>query len=269
MSNDIHPTAVIEPGVELDGVKVGPFCVVKSGVHIGKGSILHGNCWVEGDTVMGEHNQLFPGAVIGTAPQDLKYSGEPSRVRIGSHNHFREASTVHRGTSSGHMETRIGSHSLFMANSHVAHDCVVGDHVIMAYSAALAGHVLVESYVTLGGMAGVHQFCRVGVRAFLSAGTMVGQDVPPFCIADGRRAGLAGINVVGLKRAGLSPERVMATRRVYREFYALGRTRPEAIAAVEAIGGEEAKIFLDFVKSSQRGVLRARRDVEGEDEAKS
>lgn len=264
MANDIHPTAIVEKGAELDGVKVGPYCVVKAGVHIGKGSILHGQCWVEGDTVLGENNQIFPFAAIGTPPQDIKYNGEPTRLRIGSHNFFREASTVHRGTAQGNSETKVGSHCLVMANAHIAHDCVVGDHVIMANGSALAGHVQVASYVTMGGMCGVHQFARVGARAFLSAGTLISLDVPPFTIADGRRAGLVGINVIGLKRAGFSQERIVALRRMYKEFYTPGRQRAEAVATAEAIGGEDVKLFLDFVKSSTRGIVHPRRDIDGD-----
>lgn len=261
MSNDIHPTAVIEDGVELDGVTVGPYAVIRRGVKIGKGSVIHGQCLVEGDTHMGENNQVFAFASVGSAPQDLKYKNEPTRVRIGNNNHFREASTVHRGTAQGHMETRIGNNCMIMANAHVAHDCIVGNNVIMANSAAIAGHVTVEDYVTLGGMAAVHQFCRIGQRAFLSAGTMIGLDVPPYCIADGRRGGLVGLNVIGLKRAGFDLKRLQAAKTNYKEFYRPGRLRDDALAYLDSVGSEDSKLFADFVRASQRGVLRPRREI--------
>jgi UDP-N-acetylglucosamine acyltransferase len=267
--NDIHPTAVVEKGAELDGVTVGPFSVVKAGVHIGKGTVLHGHCWIEGDTVLGQNNQVLPFASIGTPPQDLKYAGEPTRVRIGDSNIFRENSTIHRGTAQGHMETKIGSRCMIMGSAHIAHDCSLGNNVIMSQGAALAGHVEVGDFVIMGGMVGVHQFSRIGERSFLSAGTMVAQDVPPFCLAEGRRAGLVGINVIGLKRAGFSQERVMAIRRMYKEFYKIGATRADAIAAAEAIPGEDVKLFLDFVKASTRGVLRPRREYEGPEDDNS
>lgn len=259
--NQVHPSAVIEAGVELDGVTVGPFCVIKKGVRIGKGSVLHAHCVIEGDTELGTGNHVYPFATIGTPPQDLKYSNEPSRVRIGHNNHFREASTVHRGTGTGHMETRIGNNCMLMANAHVAHDCVVGNHVVMANSAAIAGHVTLEDFVILGGLSAVHQFCRVGQRAFLSAGTMISQDVPPFCIADGRRGGLVGLNVVGLKRAGFTASRLQQAKRMYKEFYAPGRLRADAIAVIDAMDTEEARIFSAFVKAATRGVLRPRREL--------
>lgn len=264
--NEIHPTAIVEKGAELDGVKVGPYAIVKAGVHIGKGSVLQGHCWLEGDTVLGENNVVFPFASIGKEPQDLKYKGEPTRTRIGSNNQFREGSTVHRGTVQGRSETTIGNNCLVMSTAHIAHDCVIGNSVIMANGSGLAGHVELASFVIMGGMCGVHQFARVGVGAFLAGGTLVAQDVPPFCIADGRRAGLAGINVIGMQRAGRSAESIAAVRRAYREFYKPGRLREEAIAAVEAIPGAEVKVFIDFIKASTRGVLRPRRDVEDDGE---
>lgn len=261
MSNTIHPTAVVEDGVELDGVTVGPFAVLRKGVKIGKGSIIHGQCLIEGDTHLGENTQVFAFASIGSAPQDLKYKGEPTRVRIGNNCFFREASTVHRGTVQGNHETKIGSGCMIMANAHVAHDCTLGNGVIMANSAALAGHVTVEDYVTLGGIAAVHQFCRIGTRAFLSAGTMVGKDVPPYCIADGRRGGLVGLNVVGLKRAGFDLARLQAAKQNYKEFYRPGRLRDDALAYLDGVGSEDAKLFAAFVRASQRGVMRPRREI--------
>jgi len=254
--NQIHETAVVEPGAELEGVTVGPYCVVRSGVKIGSGTTLVAHVYIEGKTTIGQDNVIYPFASIGMRPQDLKYHGENSTVVIGDRNHIRESATIHRGTEQGRMETRIGNDCLLMAYSHVAHDCLVEDYVILANSSTLAGHVSVYSHATLGGLTAVHQFSRIGAYAFLSGGTMVGLDVPPYCIAEGRRGGLVGINSVGLKRAGFSQERMSAIKRAYREFFKQGGTVEEACLLLEQEKQPDVQLFIDFVRHSQRGITR-------------
>lgn len=254
--NEIHPSAIVEKGAELDGVFVGPFCHVGSGVKLGRGTRLISHCSVVGDTELLEDNVVFPFAAIGHAPQDLKYANEPSTVRIGSRNQFRESVTVHRGTPSGHSTTRIGSDGLFMANAHVAHDCVVGDHVVMANCSSLAGHVEIDSHVILGGLTAVHQFCKIGTRAFIGGGTLVGLDVLPYTLTHGHRLGLAGLNSVGLRRAGFTAERLSNVKRMYKEFFVPRGIREESIAALEKIGGEDVAVWTAFIKRSTRGILR-------------
>ena len=260
MTNEIHPTAIIHQGAELDGVSVGPFCVVGEKVRLGRGCKLISHVHIDGDTQLGTENVIHPFAAVGGPPQDLKYAGEPTKVIIGNRNHIRESVTIHRGTHTG--ETRIGDDCLFMAYSHVAHDCVIGNHVVLANCASLAGHVEVHDWAVLGGLSAVHQFCRVGTRAFLSGGTMIGQDAPPYCIAEGRRGGLAGVNVIGLQRAGYSPERVTTIKRVYKAYYVKGTPKAERLAGLDPTATPDTKIFLDFVRDSKRGVLFPIRDAE-------
>ena len=265
MKNEIHSTAIVDPKAELEGVFVGPFCIVGPQVRLGEGTRLVSHVSIEGDTWLGKQNVVYPFATIGHPPQDLKYSNEPTRVRIGDRNQIRESVTIHRGTPSGHSETKIGSDGLFMANCHVAHDCIVGDHVIMANCASLAGHVEIDSHAILAGLTAVHQFCKIGERAFLSGGTMVAMDVPPFCTAEGRRMGLAGLNTVGLRRAGYNAERIATVKKIYREFFKLGVLREEALAKLTEIGGPDAQTWLAFAKRSTRGILRPLLDLEDGD----
>lgn len=260
-NNQIHSTAVIESGAELEGVSVGPYCVIKRGARIAAGTQLLSHIYIDGDTHIGRDNMIYPFTSIGAPPQDLKYRGELSRVRIGDNNQIRESVTIHRGTQGGIMETRIGNHCLLMANAHIAHDCVLEDHVIITNCASLGGHVLVQKFAILGGLAGVRQFCKIGTRAFLTAGAMVTLDVPPFCIADGAdgpRAGLVGLNIEGLKRAQYSDERISQLKKAYREFFLPGRTREEALAIVSQNATPDVLVFIDFIKQSERGILRPR-----------
>ena len=253
--NEIHPSAVVAKGAELDGAHIGPFCIIGDMVRIGKGTRLISHVFVDGDTTFGPDNTIFPFASIGAAPQDLKYGNEASRVRIGAGNQIRESVTIHRGTESGHMETRIGDHNMIMAYAHIAHDCVVGNRVVLANGVQLAGHVEVADHVIMGGLAAVHQFCRVGTRAFVSAGSMMSLDAPPYCVAEGRRAKIAGLNVIGLQRAGFDKERLSAIKRVYKDYFAPGRSKEERLAALTPGATPDVMVFLDFIRASQRGVM--------------
>jgi UDP-N-acetylglucosamine acyltransferase len=215
---------------------------------------------VDNDTHLGARNVIFPFASVGSIPQDLKFKGEAARLVIGDDNVIREGATLNIGTEAT-METRIGNHCLLMAYSHVAHDCVLGDHVILTNSVGLAGHVHVGSWVTFGGLSAVHQFCRLGDHAFVAGGGMVTQDVPPFCIAQGDRAQLVGINIVGLKRRGWSRERIHAVRAAFKHLFESGAARGVALDQVErerAPGNDDVRLMTDFVRQSTRGVCSPR-----------
>jgi UDP-N-acetylglucosamine acyltransferase len=252
----VDSLARVAPGARLGaGARVGPFCVVGPQVHLGPGSVLESHVVIDGDTRVGRDNRFFPFSSIGLVPQDLKYHGEPSRVEIGDRNTFREGTTVHRGTEGGGGVTRIGSDNLFMAQAHVAHDCLVGDHVILANSAALSGHVEVQDHAILGGFAGVHQFCRVGTHSFMGGATVATQDVLPYSMTVGDRARLYGANLVGLRRRGFSKDAVAALREAFRLLTRRGTT--EALQELEARGPQtpEVATLVAFIRTAKRGVV--------------
>lgn len=258
----IHPTAEVARGAEIAAdVDIGPFCVVGAHVKIAPGTKLLSHVVIDGHTSVGENNLIYPFAAIGTPPQDLKFKGEPSCLILGNHNVIREGVSMNVGTEAGTMETVVGDHCLFMAHAHVAHDCVVGDYVVMANSVPLAGHVQVQSYAILGGLAGVHQFCRIGHHAFIAGGGKVAQDVPPFCVAQGDRAQLVGINVVGLRRAGWDRGRIAAVRTAFKKLFQAGSTR---LLSLERTEGElsqdnaDVREMTDFIRSAKRGVCPPR-----------
>jgi UDP-N-acetylglucosamine acyltransferase len=215
MSN-IHPSAIVDPGATLgSGVEVGPFSVIGPGVTLGDGCRLHSHVVIEGRTAVGKRCEFFPFASIGHVPQDKKYQGEDSRLEIGDDNVIREYVTINPGTEGGGMVTRIGSGCLLMAHAHVAHDCQLGDHVIMANGATLAGHCSVGDYAILGGLSAVHQFVRIGEHAFVGGMSGVENDVIPYGMIVGTRANLKGLNVVGIKRQGLSRDQLKKLREAY------------------------------------------------------
>lgn len=264
----IHPTAIVDPAATLaDDVEIGPYAVIGPEVTIGPGTTVGPHAVVEGRTTLGARNRIFQFAAVGAIPQDLKYRGEPSTLSLGDDNVVREFATLHPGTAGGGMSTTVGNGNLFMNFSHVAHDCHVGDRAIFANGATLAGHVIVGDFVIVGGLAGIHQFARLGEGAMIAAGAMVAQDVPPYCMAQGDRAMLVGLNVEGLRRRGTTPETIRAIRRAYREVVrargALGETIPRLRAELGDV--PEVARFLDFFESAKRGVCRARR--RGEDAA--
>jgi UDP-N-acetylglucosamine acyltransferase len=255
----VHPTAVVAPTAELaPGVRVGPYAVVGPHVRVGAGTRIGPHAVLQGRTTVGARNRIFPSASLGSPPQDLKYRGEASALVIGDDNAIREYVTMNPGTESGGMLTRVGNGSLFMANSHVGHDCHVGDHVVIANSAALAGHVIVEAHAIVGGLAGIHQFTRVGESAMCGAGAMVSQDVPPFCTASGDRARLYGLNLIGLKRRGIPEASVRALKRTYRTLFLEPGTLQEALGRARESLGTVAEVarLLAFVEASERGVCR-------------
>ncbi len=255
----IHATAIVHSGARIDqNVEIGPYAIIGEHVEIGAGTVVGSHCVIEGWTRIGRENRIFQFASVGAAPQDLKFHGEQSRLAIGDRNTVREFVTLHRGTESGGAETIIGHDNLFMAYSHVAHDCRVGDHVILANGATLAGHVDVGDHAILGGLSAIHQFAKVGCHAMISGGAMVTQDVPPFSIAQGDRAKTIGINIVGLKRRGFSEEAVQRIKKAYRLVFRSGARLEDALEKLDENYSdfEEVRIFADFIRKSERGIAR-------------
>ncbi|MEX0607783.1 MAG: acyl-ACP--UDP-N-acetylglucosamine O-acyltransferase, partial [Halofilum sp. (in: g-proteobacteria)] len=253
----IHPQAIVDPTAEIaDDVEIGPFCVIEADVVIGEGTRIGSHTVVRGPTRLGRGNRLFSFSSIGEGPQDLKYAGEATRLEIGDRNIIREYVTLNRGTADGSGVTHIGSDNLFMAYSHVAHDCTVGDRTVFANAASLAGHVDVGDWAILGGFTCVHQFCRIGPHSFSGLGSVITRDVPPFVTVAGNHARSYGLNRNGLKRRGFEPEAIRALHRAYRVLVKSRRSLgDEARVEIDALADEypEVRQFRDFVQDGQRG----------------
>ncbi len=257
MPAKIHPSAIVESGAELaDGVEIGPFVYIGNKVRLGAGTKIHHHASVDGDTVLGSGCEVFPYCSIGSKTQDLKYKGGDPGVRIGDRNVFREYVSVHAATFDGEF-TVIGNDNTLLAYSHVAHDCVLGDHIVMSNSISLAGHVIVEDHVTIGGVAGVHQFCRIGAYAMVSAYSKVVQDIAPYFIADGQPAVIRSINKVGLERKGFTAEQLDRVKQVYRVLFREGLNRSQALEKLGAhaqVSSDEIQRVLTFAAKSERGL---------------
>ncbi|MBI3876244.1 MAG: acyl-ACP--UDP-N-acetylglucosamine O-acyltransferase [Verrucomicrobia bacterium] len=254
----IHATAVVHPKAQLAaGCEVGPYCVICEHVTLGPDCRLHSHVVVDGHTTLGAGNELFPFAAIGLKTQDLKWRGGTTWLRIGDHNTFREHVTIHRATNDGDA-TVIGSHNHLLACTHVAHDCRLGDHIIMSNVATLAGHVTVGDHAVIGGLAAVHQFCRIGRMAIIGGCSKVVQDVPPFMLADGNPAETRTVNKVGLERNGVSEEAQEALKKCYKILFREGLTIPNALAKIEAEvkSSPEVQHLVAFVRSSERGISK-------------
>jgi UDP-N-acetylglucosamine acyltransferase len=256
----IHPSAVVAPGVCVpESSSIGPFCLVGEGVEMGEHCELISHVVLGGPTKLGSHNRIHPFAVVGAGPQDLSYKGEPTRLEIGDHNEIREYVTIHRGTVKGGGLTRVGSHCLIMAYAHIAHDCVIGDRVIMANAATLAGHVTVEEWAVVGALCPVHQFVRVGAHSYIGGGTTVTQDVMPFAKTCAVRDVHAyGANAVGLERRGFSKERVKAIRHAFRVLLAAKLNTTQALERIEreVEQTDDVRTLVEFIRSSERGILK-------------
>ena len=257
---EIHPTALVDAQVELaEDVIIRPYTIIGPEVSIGAGTSIGPHVVIEGRTSIGQRNQIYPFVTIGFAPQDVTYGGEPTQVSIGDDNIIREHVTIHRGTPRGGGVTRIGNHNFIMAYAHIAHDCVLGDHVIMANGATLGGHVSVDDHAVLGGLVAVHQYTRVGAHAYIGGLSPVGQDIPPYTLASSDRATLHGLNLVGLKRKDFSPAAIHALKHCYRIIFRSQLTLKDSIekAREEIELLPEVLALLDFLESpSRRGITR-------------
>jgi len=254
----IHSTAVIHPKAHVaSGCEIGPYCVIGEHVALGEGCKLHSHVVIDGHTTLGKRNEIFPFASIGLKSQDLKWKGGVTRTVIGDDNTFREYVTIHSATSDGDATT-VGSHNHILAYCHIAHDCRVGSHIIMSNVGTLAGHVTVEDHAIVGGLAAVHQFCRIGTMAIIGGCSKVVQDVPPFMLADGNPAETRTVNKVGLERNGVSEEAQSALRSAYKILFREGLTISNALAKIEADLPllPEVKHLVQFARSSERGISK-------------
>ncbi|MEP7206910.1 MAG: acyl-ACP--UDP-N-acetylglucosamine O-acyltransferase [Casimicrobiaceae bacterium] len=255
----VHPTALVEAGARLaDDVEVGPYAIVGPEVEVGAGTRIGPHAMVVGRTTIGARNRIFQFTSIGEIPQDRKYGGEPTRLAIGDDNVIREFVTIHAGTAQDRGVTSVGSGNWLLAYVHIAHDCVVGSHTTFSNNAQLAGHVVIEDWVTLGGFTGVHQFCRVGAHAMIAAGAIVLQDVPPFVTAAGYPAKPHGTNNEGLRRRGFGAPEIAAVRRAYRTLYRESRSLEDAREALRQRVAEAPVIgpLVTFLENSVRGIIR-------------
>jgi UDP-N-acetylglucosamine acyltransferase len=255
----IDPRAVIDPSAKLaDDVEVGAFTVIGANVEIGPGCWIGPHAVIQGPTRIGARNRVFQFASLGDAPQDKKYKGEPTRLEVGDDNVFREFVTVNRGTTNDRGITRIGSDNLFMAYSHVAHDCRVGSHCVLANVATLGGHVELDDWVIMGGLSAIHQFTKVGAHAFIANNAAVTRDVPPYVMAVGQPAEPHSINATGLSRRGFTPEQVRNIKNAYRTLYRSDLKLADAVTRLEeaARTQPELRIFVDFISRSTRSLVR-------------
>lgn len=259
MSKFIHEAAIVHPSADIgEGCHIGPFCTVGEKVVLGRGVRLDSHVVVDGFTEIGDETHVSPFASIGLAPQDLKYAGEETRVRIGRRNHIREFVTIHRGTAGGGGLTQIGDGNLLMAQAHVAHDCSLGDEIIMANAATLAGHVQIDDRANIGAYSGVHQFCRVGLEAFVGGYSVVVKDAPPFAVIQGNHAKCYGLNRVGMKRRGYPKE---AIEKLHHAYHLLLSAKLNTSQALERIKAEitdckEVDLLVNFYETTKRGVVR-------------
>ena len=256
----IHPTVIVDPKAEIgEGVEIGPYSVIQEDVVIGEGTWVGPHVFIGRGTRIGKECQIFQFASVGEGPQAMIYKGERTSLLIGDHNIIRECVTLNRGTVQGNGKTVIGNGNLFMAYSHVGHDCIIGNHVILANSAALAGHILLEDHATIGGLSAVHQFCRVGTHAFVSGMTGVAQDLLPYMLASGNRARLFGLNTVGLKRFKFSETAVKALKKAYRILFRSSLTLEKALSQIrddEISKVPEVQHLLQFIQETKRGICR-------------
>jgi len=256
---NIHPTAIVSPDAHLaEGVEIGPYSIIDSDVHIGKNTIIGPHVVIKAHTDIGEGCRFFQFSSIGEVPQDLKFKGETTRVVIGNHNVIREFVTIHRATSNDIGVTMIGDHNLLMAYCYIAHNCKLGNRIIMSNAANLAGHVHVEDFAIISGMTGVHQFTRIGAHCIIGGASAVSKDIPPFVMAAGNIAKLYGLNMIGLKRRGFKEETINALKQAYKIIF---RSSLLLSVAIERVRQEvddipEVNHFIEFIKLSQRGICR-------------
>lgn len=259
----IHPTAIVDPAAQIGaGTTIGAYSIIGPNVVLGTDNVVGPHVVIEGITRIGNGNRVFQFASVGAQPQDLKYRGEPSELIIGDKNIIRECATLQPGTTGGGMVTKVGDSNLFMANTHVGHDTIVGSRCVFANSCALAGHVTIGNGVIVGGLSGIHQFVKIGDVAMIGAGAMVSQDIPPYCLAQGDRATIHGLNRIGLERNGGSRDDLSVLRKIYRAIFTptspevVGKTFKERVFVARGMAGSNARAleFVAFLESSERGV---------------
>jgi UDP-N-acetylglucosamine acyltransferase len=254
----IHPTAIVHPRAQIGAdCAIGPFCVIGEHVVLGDGCQLHSHVVLDGHTTLGHYNEIFPFATVGLKTQDLKWKGGLTRTQIGDHNTFRESVTIHSATGDGEV-TVVGSHNHILAYCHLAHNVVVGNHVIMSNVGTLAGHITVEDYAVIGGLVAIHQFCRVGKMSIIGGCSKVVQDVPPFMLVDGNPGQTRTINKIGLERNGVSDEAQTALKQAYKILFREGLTVTNALAQIEAELPPlpEIQHLLQFARTSERGLSK-------------
>ena len=259
MASTIHETAIVSREADIgEDCYIGPFSVIGENVTLGRGVRLDSHVVVDGTTSIGEETRVFPFVSIGLAPQDLKYAGEPTATEIGRRNQIREFVTIHRGTEGGGGLTKIGDDNLLMAQAHVAHDCQIGNEVIMANAATLAGHVEIADRANVGAYSGVHQFCRIGIEAFVGGYSVVVKDAPPYAIIQGNHARCFGLNRVGMKRRGYSKDTIEKLHRAYHLLLSAKLNTTQAVEKIKAeiTGSPEVDILIDFIETSKRGVVK-------------
>jgi len=257
--NKIHPTAIISPEVEIgDNVEIGPYAIIEGKIKIGDNCKIFPFAHIQGYTEIGENTKIFTGAIIGSIPQDLKYKGDITYLKIGKNNTIREYVTINPGTSAGE-ETIIGDNNLIMAYAHIAHNCKVGNNVIIANSGTLAGHVEIDDYAIIGGLVGIHQFCRIGKHSIIGGCSKVIMDIIPYIMADGHPARPYGLNIIGLKRRNFSEEKIKILNEAYKIIFKSGLNTSQALKKLEEMNDcEEVKDIIEFIKSSKRGIAKER-----------
>jgi UDP-N-acetylglucosamine acyltransferase len=256
---NIHPTAIVSSEAKIsEGVEIGPYSIIDSDVRIGRNTIIGPHVVIKAHTDIGEGCRFFQFASIGEVPQDLKFKGEETRVVIGNHNTIREFVTIHRATTEDTGVTSIGDHNLIMAYCHVAHNCKLGDHIVMANAANLGGHVHVEDFAIISGLTGIHQFTRIGAHCIIGGASAVNKDIPPFVTASGNFAKLYGLNVIGLKRRGFKEETIMALKETYKIIFRSSLLLSDALERVRREFNDipEVRHFIDFIQNSERGICR-------------
>jgi UDP-N-acetylglucosamine acyltransferase len=257
---NVHPTAIIDPSAKIPrSCSVGPYCVIGAEVELGENCQLQSHVAIGGPTKIGSDNAFFPFCAIGMAPQDVTYRGEPTRLEIGDHNEIRECVTINRGTVKGGGLTRIGSHLLIMAYTHIGHDCMIGDHAMLVNGATLGGHVIVEEWAVVGALCPVHQFVRIGAHSYIGGGTTITQDVLPFSMTSAARETHAyGLNKVGLERRGFSKDRIGKIHHAYKVLLASKKNTSQALDKLksEADRSEDVEMLIRFIEASERGIIK-------------
>ncbi len=259
-SANVHPTAIVHASAKVPAsCKIGPYCVIGGDVELGEGCDLVSHVSIGGPTKIGSDNGFFPFCAIGMAPQDVTYKGEPTRLEIGDHNEIREYVTINRGTLKGGGLTKVGSHLLIMAYTHIGHDCVIGDHAMLVNGATLGGHVTVEEWAVVGALCPVHQFVRIGAHSYIGGGTTITQDVLPFSMTSAARETHAyGMNKVGLQRRGFSKERIAKIHHAYKVLLASKMNTTQALEKLksEPDRGEDVEMLIRFIETAERGIIK-------------